>query len=167
MEIWTLIVKSNAFNFLILLGLIIFAIKFFKVGNLIEKACLKVKETVENSDLEKENSKVELQKANETIKNIANEVKEIFDNAQKSAELMGKKILKDADLQAKSIEQNAKKVMEFESKKVALNLTQKTALASLEVAKNHIKNTLKEKPQYHNDFIQKSIDELDRLKTNE
>ena len=30
-----------------------------------------------------------------------------------------------------------------------------------------IKNTLKEKPQYHNDFIQKSIDELDRLKTNE
>ena len=57
--------------------------------------------------------------------------------------------------------------MEFESKKVALNLTQKTALASLEVAKNHIKNTLKEKPQYHNDFIQKSIDELDRLKTNE
>ncbi len=167
MEIWTLIVKSNAFNFLILLGLIIFAIKFFKVGNLIEKACLKVKETVENSDLEKENSKVELQKANETIKNIANEVKEIFDNAQKSAELMGEKILKDADLQAKNIEQNAKKVMEFESKKVALNLTQKTALASLEVAKNHIKNTLKEKPQYHNDFIQKSIDELDRLKTNE
>ena len=167
MEIWTLIVKSNAFNFLILLGLIIFAIKFFKVGNLIEKACTKVKETVENSDLEKENSKVELQKANETIKNIANEVKEIFDNAQKSAELMGEKILKDADLQVKNIEQNAKKVMEFESKKVALNLTQKTALASLEVAKNHIKNTLKEKPQYHNDFIQKSIDELDRLKTNE
>ena len=167
MEIWTLIVKSNAFNFLILLGLIIFAIKFFKVGSLIEKACTKVKETVENSDLEKENSKVELQKANETIKNIANEVKEIFDNAQKSAELMGEKILKDADLQAKNIEQNAKKVMEFESKKVALNLTQKTALASLEVAKNHIKNTLKEKPQYHNDFIQKSIDELDRLKTNE
>ncbi len=167
MEIWTLIVKSNTFNFLILLGLIIFAIKFFKVGSLIEKACTKVKETVENSDLEKENSKVELQKANETIKNIANEVKEIFDNAQKSAELMGEKILKDADLQAKSIEQNAKKVMEFESKKVALNLTQKTALASLEVAKNHIKNTLKEKPQYHNDFIQKSIDELDRLKTNE
>ena len=167
MEIWTLIVKSNAFNFLILLGLIIFAIKFFKVGSLIEKACTKVKETVEYSDLEKENSKVELQKANETIKNIANEVKEIFDNAQKSAELMGEKILKDADLQAKNIEQNAKKVMEFESKKVALNLTQKTALASLEVAKNHIKNTLKEKPQYHNDFIQKSIDELDRLKTNE
>ena len=167
MEIWTLIVKSNAFNFLILLGLIIFAIKFFKVGSLIEKACTKVKETVENSDLEKENSKVELQKANETIKNIANEVKEIFDNAQKSAELMGEKILKDADLQAKNIEQNAKKIMEFESKKVALDLTQKTALASLEVAKNHIKNTLKEKPQYHNDFIQKSIDELDRLKTNE
>ena len=109
MEIWTLIVKSNAFNFLILLGLIIFAIKFFKVGSLIEKACTKVKETVENSDLEKENSKVELQKANETIKNIANEVKEIFDNAQKSAELMGEKILKDADLQAKKYRAKRKK----------------------------------------------------------
>ena len=167
MEIWTLIVKSNAFNFLILLGLIVFVIKFFNIGNLIENACIKVKEAVENSDLEKENSQNELQKANETVKNIANEVKEIFDNAQKSAELIGEKILKDADLQAKSIEQNAKKVMEFESKKVALNLTEKTALASVEVAKNHIKNILREKPHYHNDFIQKSIDELDRLKTNE
>ncbi len=167
MEIWTLIVKSNAFNFLILLGLIIFAIKFFKVGNLIEKACSKIKENVENSDLEKENSQKKLKEANETVKNITNEIKEIFDNAQKSAELMGEKILTDANTQIKNIEQNAQKAVEFESKKIALSLTQKTALASLEVAKNHIKNTLKEKPQYHKDFIQKSIDELDRLKTNE
>ena len=167
MEIWTLIVKSNAFNFLILLGLIIFAIKFFKVGGLIEKACIKVKENVESSDLERENSQKELKVANETAKNIANEVKEIFDNAQKSAKLIGEKIMQDANTQVKSIEQNAKKTIESEGKKIALNLTQKTALASLEVAKSHIINTLEQKPQYHNDFIQKSIDELDRLKTNE
>lgn len=91
MEIWTLIVKSNTFNFLILLGLIIFAIKFFKVGNLIESACTKVRETVEKSQNAKEDSKNELQKANEAVKNIAREVEEIFNNAQKSAELMGKK----------------------------------------------------------------------------
>ena len=87
MEIWTLIVKSNTFNFLILLGLIIFAIKFFKVGNLIESACTKVRETVEKSQNAKEDSKNELQKANEAVKNIAREVEEIFNNAKKSATL--------------------------------------------------------------------------------
>ena len=164
MEIWTLIVKSNAFNFLILLGLIIFAIKFFKVGNLIESARQKVKQDVESSDDAKENSIVKLKEANETVKNIAQEVKEIFDNAQKSAELMGEKILKDADTQAKSIFENAQKAIESEGKKIALSLTQKTALASLEVAKNHMKNTLENKPEYHESFIKKSIDELDRLR---
>lgn len=164
MEIWTLIVKSNAFNFLILLGLIIFAIKFFKVGNLIDSAKQKVKEDVESSDNAKENSIVKLKEANETVKNIAQEVKEIFDNAQKNAELMGEKILKDADTQAKGIFENAQKAIESESKKIALSLTQKTALASLEVAKNHMKNTLENKPEYHKNFIKKSIDELDRLR---
>ena len=130
MEIWTLIVKSNAFNFLILLGLIIFAIKFFKVGNLIESARQKVKQDVESQDDAKENSIEKLKEANETVKNIAQEVKEIFDNAQKNAELMGEKILKDADTQAKGIFENAQKAIESESKKIALSLTQKTALAS-------------------------------------
>ena len=167
MEIWTLIVKSNTFNFLILLGLIIFAIKFFKVGNLIESACTKVRETVEKSQNAKEDSKNELQKANEAVKNIAREVEEIFNNAQKSAELTGKKILDDADIEARGIFDNAQKTLESESKKTALSLTQKTALASYEIAKNHICKTIKEKPDYHKDFIEQSIKELDRLKTNE
>ena len=167
MEIWTIIVKSNAFNFLILLGFIIILAKVFKVGNLIDSACNKVKENVQNSDIAKENSEQKLKEANETVKNIANEVKEIFYNAQKNAELIGEKILKDADIRRENIYDNAQKTIEKEGKKIAMTLTQKTALASFEVAKNHIINTLKQKPDYHNDFIKQSIDELNRLKTNE
>ena len=135
MEIWTIIVKSNAFNFLILLGFIIILAKVFKVGNLIDSACNKVKENVQNSDIAKENSEQKLKEANETVKNIANEVKEIFDNAQKNAELIGEKILKDADIRRENIYDNAQKTIEKEGKKIAMTLTQKTALASFEVAK--------------------------------
>ena len=80
---------------------------------------------------------------------------------------MGDKILKEADNQAKRIFENANKVLEQEGKKLVLSLTQKTALASLETAKNHIQKTLEEKPDYHLDFIKQSIDELNRLKTDE
>ena len=117
MEIWTIIVKSNAFNFLILLGFIIILAKVFKVGNLIDSACNKVKENVQNSDIAKENSEQKLKEANETVKNIANEVKEIFDNAQKNAELIGEKILKDADIRRENIYDNAQKTIEKEGKK--------------------------------------------------
>ena len=126
MEIWTIIVKSNAFNFLILLGFIIILAKVFKVGNLIDSACNKVKENVQNSDIAKENSEQKLKEANETVKNIANEVKEIFDNAQKNAELIGEKILKDADIRRENIYDNAQKTIEKEGKKIAMTLTQKT-----------------------------------------
>ena len=167
MEIWNIIVKSNTFNFLILLGFIILLCKIFKAGNLIENACQRIRQNVQNSNSAKSDSEKKLEEARKTVQNVANEVKEIFDNAQKSAGLIGDKILKEADNQAKRIFENANKTLEQEGKKLVLSLTQKTALASLETAKNHIQKTLEEKPQYHNDFIKQSIDELNRLKTDE
>lgn len=167
MEIWNIIVKSNTFNFLILLGFIILLCKIFKAGSLIEGACQKIKTNIENSDNAKSDSEKKLDEARKAVENVANEVKEIFDNAQKNAGLIGDKILKEADNQAKRIFENANKVLEQEGKKLVLSLTQKTALASLETAKNHIQKTLEEKPDYHMDFIKQSIDELNRLKTDE
>ena len=55
-------------------------------------------------------------------------------------------------------------MIESEGKKIISSLSQKTAFASVELAKKHIIETLKNKPQYHASFINSSIDELDRLK---
>ena len=73
-------------------------------------------------------------------------------------------ILEDAKLQSENILVNTEKMIESEGKKIISSLSQKTALASVELAKKHIVETLKNKPQYHANFINSSIDELDRLK---
>lgn len=167
MEIWTLIVKSNTFNFAILLFLIILLIKFLNVKSKLEGAQKKVEESVNNSTKAKEESQTKLNLALDEVKNIAHDIKKIFDTAEINAKNMGEKILYEANKQVENIETNSKKALEKEDKKTALKLKEKTALASLELAKEHLIKTLENNPNYHNELIKKSIEELEGLKINE
>ena len=112
----------------------------------------------------KEASIVELKNAETSVRNVGIEIGEILKNAEQTAEKLGNKILEDAKLQSENILVNTEKMIESEGKKIISSLSQKTALASVELAKKHIVETLKNKPQYHANFINSSIDELDRLK---
>ncbi len=56
-----------------------------------------------------------------------------------SAEVIGKKILSEAEKQLQNIEQNAKKVIEAEEKMIISTLTKETSKASVAAAKNHIR----------------------------
>ena len=60
MEIWNLIVKSNTFNFILLVGVFVYIIKKFDLSNKIDTSINKIKETIDNSSFELENSKKEL-----------------------------------------------------------------------------------------------------------
>ena len=63
-----------------------------------------------------------------------------------------------------NIEKNIDKVVSIEEKKISNLLTEKTSLASIELAKQHIEKMLEQNPELHNKFIQNSIDELDKVK---
>ena len=53
---------------------------------------------------------------------------------------------------------------EAEEKTAAASLSKQTAKASVELAKEHIKQTLNNNPELHAKFINEGIDELDRIK---
>ena len=163
MEFWNLIVQSNTFNFLIFIGL--FALLFKKINFIAMMDSLQVKviSLIEDAKKAKDDSIVELNKNQEISSNVPTEVRNILDNAEVTADRLGKRILEETEKQVNSIYKTTDSVIESEGQRIITSLSKKTVLASLELAKNHIVKTLKEKPQYHVKFIEDSINELDRF----
>ena len=163
-EIWNIIVQSNTFNFIIFVLVFAIIFKFARVGSLIEQMQDKVKQYVDDSNVAKENSIVDLKKAQDAVNLAGSEIKVIIDDAHLQALRLERKILADAHVQSENIILNADKVNESNGKNIISELSVATALASVELAKKHILSTLEKKPQYHAKFIEDSINELDRFK---
>ena len=157
MEIWALIVKSNTFNFLIMVIIMIAVLKGIHIGQLLENAKTKIKEKIDLSSKTKEDSVSKLAKAHAAISNIEDEIEEIFSKNDENIE----------NIKSKIEDETSKKLITLEEDKIFSNLSKQTALASIELAKNHIIKTLEEKPEYHDNFISESINELDEVQYNE
>jgi len=164
MEIWELIVKSNTFNFIIMVALFAFIIKKCKLTQKLDEAIAKIKETIEKSEVVKNNSLEELRQADEKTKNIVFELEEIDKKAQENIATLKEKIASDAEAQVNSIKLNADKIIDAKEKEIISHLSKKTILASIEIARKHIINLLKQNPDYHQKFIRESIEEINRLR---
>ena len=160
---WNIIVKSNTFNFAALL--LIFAILFKKlnVSALVEKIKQDIINTINNAKAERENAKNKLYDAQKSIEHIEEEIKQRLDEASLRGEGIAKQIAANADEQVKLIEKNISRVINAEEKTLSAKITEKTLKASIELAKQHIKNTLVNNPELHNKFIDESIDNIDRV----
>lgn len=160
MEFWNVIVQSNTFNFLIFIGLFALLFKKINFGAMMDSLQAKVMVLIEDAKRAKDDSINELKKTQEVSSKVPMEVENILDNAEVTADRLGKRILEDAEKQVNSIYKNTDGVVESEGQKIISTLSKKTALASLELAKAHIVKTLQVKPQYHAKFIEDSINEL-------
>ncbi len=164
MEIWKIIVQSNTFNFIIMIVLFAFIIKKCKLNQKLDETIVNIKETIEKSEDFKNASLKELSEADEKTKNIAEEIKEIEQKGEQNLKNIEEKLNKDSEIQINSIKLNAEKIIDAKEKEIVSDITKKTILTSIEVAKKHIINLLKNHPEYHQSFVKQSIKELDRLK---
>lgn len=162
-KIWNIIVESNAFNFIFFALIFAWIFKKIDIKNIISSLQQKIIKMIDEVKKEHEEAQNELLNAEKAIENLGTELKSIVDDAHKSAEVIGEKILTEAKKQIESIESNAKKVIEAEEKLLISKLTKNTSQASVEAAKSHIKNVLGQAPTLHEKYINESIDELDRL----
>ena len=162
-HIWNRIVMSNAFNFIIFVLILAWISKKIKVGELITSLQQKIIKIIDEAKKEKEIALSKLSQAEKSIANLGEELKVIVDDAQRSADVIGEKLLNEAKKQIESIELNAAKVIEAEEKLLVSTLSKNTSKASVEAAKLHIEQTLEQAPSLHEKYIDESIDELDRL----
>lgn len=162
-HIWNVIVESNTFNFIIFVLLLGLIMKKVNVAGAISALQQKIVKIIDDVKQEKADALSALSQAEKAVENLGSELKEIVDDAQKSANVLGEKILTEAKKQVEDIENNAKKVIEAEEKLLISKLAKQTSQQSVEAAKSHITNALTTAPTLHEKYINESIDELDRL----
>ncbi|MFA7659379.1 MAG: ATP synthase F0 subunit B [Candidatus Gastranaerophilaceae bacterium] len=161
-RIWTIIVESNTFNFILFALIFVWIFKKIDIKNIINSLQQKIIKILDEAKKEKEEAQNQLFQAEKSVENLPAELKIIVNDAEKSAEVISKKILTEAEKQIESIESNATKIIDAEEKLLVSNLTKSTSRASVEAAKSHIENVLEQTPSLHEKYINESINELDK-----
>ena len=159
-EIFDIIVKSNTFNFMIMMLIIFVVAKKLNLSQALENTKNEIVNKIEHSQSEKNEAQEELSKAKIAFKNVETEVAEKIETAKADSKNLANEILNAAQGKIKQIEDNASRIINAKEKTISARLTAKAAKESTKLAKENIKNLLKENPQLHEKFVIQSIQEL-------
>ncbi len=155
------IARTNLFNFVIFLSIIIFLVKKVQVGTKLEVMQTSINEQIDTSKAVKEESATKLRGIKKSLKNIEKEITSIIDTSETNAKLVGEKILQEAEKTALVIKENTEKAIENSQILLKNELLKKASLASIEVAKNHIIQELISNNELHDKLIDESIEALE------
>lgn len=158
------ILHSNIINFLLMLWILYAIVKKFNLGKNFDSSVEKVKTGIEKSDREKDAAAKLLNEAKELIDRLPEDIKTLEQNNLDKVEVFKNQIEDNTHKTIFNFGQNIDRVIEIEEKKISNLMKEKTSYASIELAKQHIINTLKTNPELHNNFIQNSLDELEGVK---
>lgn len=158
------IARTNLFNFVIFLSIIIFLVKKINISAKLEKLQDSLKSSIEDSETIKVQSEERLNSIEESISHIEQEIDAIVLKAEENANLVGEKILKDAEKTALIIKENTSKAIENSYTLLRNELLKRASLASVEVAKSHIVNELSWNQGLHDKLIDESIEAIDEVK---
>lgn len=159
-EIINYIGRTNLFNFVIFLAIIIFVCKKINVTGKLEAAKKDVVNNIENSKTAKSDSESTLKAIEESVAHIEEEIDEIIKKAEENARMVGGKILEDAEKSVENIKYNSKKTTDARAGLIRNDIMRRASAASVDVAKNHIINELRNNPELHNKLIDESVDAI-------
>lgn len=155
--------KSNTINFLIMAYILYWIVKKIDIKSMFEKSVNSIQNSINQSETEKENSKNLLQDAKNTMDKLPKQIEEIEKFNEQKTETFKKQLEESSDAAIKNISKNIEKVFAIEEKKISNEITSETVSDSIEQSKQNIIEMLKNKPELHYKFIEKSLDELDRV----
>lgn len=163
-EIIHYILHSNVINFIIMICILAAIIKKINLGKNFEKTIENVAAEIKKSDEEKEKYKKILDEAQEILDNLPQDIETIEKSSAEKTKAFKDSIEENTQKAIFNIDQNIKKSLAIEEKKISNLMTEKTSKASIELAKAHIQNLLNANPELHNKYILESLDELDKVK---
>lgn len=155
--------KSNTINFLIMAYILYWIVKKINIKSMFEKSVKNIQDSIKQSETEKENSKNLLQDAKNTMDKLPKQIEEIEKFNEQKTETFKKQLEESSDAAIKNISKNIEKVFAIEEKKISNEITSETVSDSIEQSRQNIIEMLKNKPELHYKFIEKSLDELDRV----
>ena len=156
--------KTNLFNFIIFLSILIFLFKKIDVVGMLENMKNAVIENIEASKTSKSESETHLKEIEEKVSHIEEEIDGIIKKSEQNAKLVGEKIIEDANHTVESIKDNSKKLVENKSALLKNDILRRASEASIEVARNHIVNELNNNYDLHQRLIDESLEALNNYK---
>lgn len=163
-EFWDLIVRSNTFNFLILLAILAILWQKLEIDTKLEKMKVDIANFIENSKKERETADKHLASAKTSVENLDTEIQITLEKAKLSAQNVFDEIQDMAQKSIAKIEANVDKIIDNEKRKITTKLSDETISASIERASNKLKEMFTQNPQLHEQYINKSIETLERIK---
>lgn len=157
--------KTNLFNFIIFLSILIFLFKKIDVVGMLENMKNAVIENIEASKTSKSESETHLKEIQEKVSHIEEEIDGIIKKSEQNAKLVGEKIIEDANHTVESIKDNSKKLVENKSALLKNDILRRASEASIEVARNHIVNELNNNYDLHQKLIDESLEALNNYKS--
>ena len=155
------IARTNLFNFVIFLSIIIYLVKKIDIKSKLEVAQVVVKDTIVASETVKVESEERLSSIEESIAHIEDEIDSILEKSSENANLVGEKIVQEAEKTALVIQENTTKAIENSQVLLKNELLKRASLASIEVAKGHIIKELSANNELHDRLINESIEALE------
>ena len=156
--------RTNLFNFVIFLSILIFLFKKIDVVGMLENMKNAVIENIEASKTSKSESETHLKEIEEKVSHIEEEIDGIIKKSEQNAKLVGEKIIDDANHTVSSIKDNSKKLVENKSALLKNDILKRASQASIEVARNHIVNELNNNYDLHQRLIDESLEALNSYK---
>lgn len=160
LTIWNKILMSNLFNFVLMLVFLGWIIKKFDIAGALEAGRKSIEDRILLAKLERENAVRELFDTQSEGSKVDKEVFETIENAEKNAVIVGEKLVADAKVQSENFGKATKKAIDTSIERLKNNLTNETAQAALNLAKDHIEKQLKENRDLHIRYINESIEAL-------
>ena len=157
--------RTNLFNFVIFLSILIFLFKKIDVVGTLENMKNAVIENIEASKTSKSESETHLKEIEEKVSHIEEEIDGIIKKSEQNAKLVGEKIIEDANHTVESIKDNSKKLVENKSALLKNDILKRASEASIEVARNHIVNELNNNYDLHQKLIDESLEALNSYKS--
>ena len=156
--------RTNLFNFVIFLSILIFLFKKIDVVGMLDNMKNAVIENIEASKTSKSESETHLKEIQEKVSHIEEEIDGIIKKSEQNAKLVGEKIIEDANHTVESIKDNSKKLVENKSALLKNDILRRASEASIEVARNHIVNELNNNYDLHQKLIDESLEALNSYK---
>lgn len=153
--------KTNLFNFIIFASIIAYILIKIDFRGMLERGRNTVEEKIETSKEEKTKSEDNLQTIECKLSNLADELEEIIKNSANNANMVGSKILEDADKSAENISKNSLKLVENREALAKNDIIRRVSTASVEIAKNQIIQELNNNKDLHKKLIEESIEAID------
>ncbi len=160
-EIVSYIARTNLFNFIIFMSVILFLAHKMDVKGKLEQSKQNINDVIEESKIVKEESETRLSSIEESMSHIEQEINTILLKSAENAKLVGEKIVQDAEKNVIIIRDNADKAIENSRVILKNDLIKRATLASVEVAKSKILHELYHNQGLHDQLIEESINAIE------